>query len=135
VTVDERLAASVRDPRLMQAGLALVEGQLAVAEQLLRPHLKEKPTDIAAIRMMAELAGRLGRYRDAENLLRRALELAPDFTAARANLATVLYRQNRAADALAILDSLLETGPESGPQQNLRAAALGWPGVLASICS
>lgn len=123
--VEEALAASVRDPRLLQAGLALVEGQLAVAERLLRPHLKEKPTDIAAIRMMAELAGRLGRYGDAENLLRRALELAPGFTAARANLATVLYRQNRPAEAIEMLDSLLDGEPANPAHQNLKAAALG----------
>jgi tetratricopeptide (TPR) repeat protein len=123
--VDEALAASLRDPRLMQAGLALVEGQLAVAERLLRPHLKEKPTDIAAIRMMAELAGRLGRYGDSEHLLRRALELAPAFTAARANLATVLYRQNRPAEAIAVLDALLDGEPANPAHQNLKAAALG----------
>jgi len=123
--VDEALAASVRDPRLLQAGLALIEGQLAVAERLLRPHLKEKPTDIAAIRMMAELAGRLGRYGDAENLLRRALELAPGFTAARANLATVLYRQNRSAEAIEMLDALLDGEPANPAHQNLKAAALG----------
>lgn len=123
--VDESLAASVRDPRLMEAGLALVEGRLAVAERLLRPHLKEKPTDIAAIRMMAELAGRLGRYPDAETLLRRALELAPGFTAARANLATVLYRQNRPTEAIEILDALLDEQPENPSHQNLKAAALG----------
>jgi tetratricopeptide (TPR) repeat protein len=123
--VDETLAASVRDPRLMEAGLALVDGRLAAAERLLRPHLKEKPTDIAAIRMMAELAGRLGRYADAETLLRRALDLAPGFTAARANLATVLYRQNRPADAIAILDALLDEQPENPSHQNLKAAALG----------
>jgi tetratricopeptide (TPR) repeat protein len=123
--VDEMLAGAVRDPRLMQAGLALVEGRLAVAERLLRPHLKEKPTDIAAIRMMAELAGRLGRYGDAESLLRRALELAPGFTAARANLATILYRQNRPAEAIEILDALLDDQPENPSHQNLKAAALG----------
>jgi len=125
LNVDEALAASVRDPRLMQAGLALVEGRLAVAERLLRPHLKEKPTDIAAIRMMAELAGRLGRYGDSEALLRRALELAPGFTAARANLATVLYRQNRSAEAIEILDRLLDEEPANPSHQNLKAAALG----------
>jgi tetratricopeptide (TPR) repeat protein len=123
--VDEALAESVRDPRLMEAGLALVEGRLAVAERLLRAHLKEKPTDIAAIRMMAELAGRLGRYGDSENLLRRALELAPGFTAARANLATVLYRQNRPAEAIELLDALLDEHPENHSHQNLKAAALG----------
>lgn len=125
LNVDEALAASVRDPRLMQAGLALVEGQLAVAERLLRPHLKEKPTDIAAIRMMAELAGRLGRYKDSETLLRRALELAPGFTAARANLATILYRQNRPTEAIEVLDTLLDEQPENAAHQNLKAAALG----------
>ena len=125
MNVDAALAASVRDPRLMEAGLALVEGRLAAAERLLRPHLKERPTDIAAIRMMAELAGRLGRYKDSEALLRRALELAPGFTAARANLATVLYRQNRSAEAIEMLDTLLDGEPANPSHQNLKAAALG----------
>jgi tetratricopeptide (TPR) repeat protein len=124
-SVGETLAASVRDPRLMEAALALVEGRLAAAEGILRPHLKEKPTDIAAIRMMAELAGRLGRYGDSEALLRRALELAPGFTAARANLATVLYRQNRPVEAIELLDALLDEHPENPSHQNLKAAALG----------
>ncbi|HEX8669047.1 MAG TPA: sulfotransferase [Allosphingosinicella sp.] len=121
----EAIAASVNDPQLLRAGKALVEGELAVAEHILRPHLKEKPTDVAAIRMMAELAGRLGRYKDAENLLRRALELAPAFTAARANLATVLYKQGRSADAVEVLDTLLGDDPENPAHQNLKAAALG----------
>jgi tetratricopeptide (TPR) repeat protein len=124
-SVDEALAESVRDPRLMEAGLALVEGRLAAAEGLLRSRLRERPTDIAAIRMMAELAGRLGRYGDSETLLRRALELAPGFTAARANLATVLYRQNRPAEAIELLDALLDEHPENPSHQNLKAAALG----------
>src|SRR5207302_3843876 len=50
-------------------------------ETLLREHLCEHPTDVAAIRMFAEVAARLGRYQDAENLLARCLELAPGFTA------------------------------------------------------
>ena len=53
---------------------------------------RRKPTDAAAIRMMAELAARLGRYADAEHLLRRALELAPAFAPARTNLATMARR-------------------------------------------
>jgi tetratricopeptide (TPR) repeat protein len=124
-TADAALAKAVRDPRLLGAGSALAEGRLAAAEGLLRAHLKERPADIAAIRMMAELAGRLGRYRDSESLLRRALELAPDFTAARANLATVLYRQNRPAEAIGTLDALLDDEPANAAHQNLKAAALG----------
>ena len=121
----EAIAASVRDPRLIQAGAALVSGELAVAERLLRPHLKEKPTDVAAIRMMAELAARLGRLKDAENLLRRALELAPAFAPARSNLATILYRQGRPAEAIGVLDSLLGADPDNPAHQNLKAASLG----------
>jgi predicted Zn-dependent protease len=56
------------------------ENRLHEAEPLLRALLKEDPFDVRAIRMFAELAGRIGRYTDAENLLRRAIELAPDFT-------------------------------------------------------
>ncbi|HEY5721898.1 MAG TPA: sulfotransferase [Allosphingosinicella sp.] len=119
------ISASVHDPRLMEAAQALADNDLPVAERLLRPHLKEKPTDVAAIRMMAELAARLGRYGDAENLLRRAIELAPAFTAARSNLATVLYRQNRPAEAIEALDSLADSDPDNPVHQNLRAAALG----------
>ena len=88
----------------MQAALALHDNQLHVAEPLLKAYLKRDPFDARAIRMLAELAGRIGRYGDAEALLRRAVELAPGFTAARANLALVLYRQNRAPEALTLLD-------------------------------
>lgn len=112
-------------PRLIEAALALHDNELSVAEPLLRAHLKEDPFDVAAIRMLAELAGRIGRYKDAENLLRRALELSPDFTAARANLAIVLYRQNRSSEAIAELDLVLEDEPDNPGHANLKAAALG----------
>ena len=121
----EAIRASTRDPVLIEAAHALGSDQLAIAERLLRPHLKQKPTDVAAIRMLAELAARLGRYGDSETLLRRALELAPGFAAARANLATVLYRQNRPTDAIAVLDELLGGDPDNAAHRNLKAAALG----------
>jgi tetratricopeptide (TPR) repeat protein len=95
-----------RDPALMHAGAALVRNDLPEAEAILRLYLKQRPTDVAAIRMMAELAARVGRLGDAENLLRRAIELAPGFIAARSNLATVLYKQNRPLDAIAELDDI-----------------------------
>src|SRR3954467_15192566 len=61
----DAIAASVGDPALMQAAEALPDKHLPTAGRLLRPLLAEKPADVAAIRMMAELAGRLGRYPDA----------------------------------------------------------------------
>jgi tetratricopeptide (TPR) repeat protein len=93
-------ADAMNDPRMIDAALAMQANRLSEAEPLLKARLRDDPFDVAAIRMLAELAGRIGRYKDAENLLRRALDLAPGFTAAHANLATVLYRQNRAVEAL-----------------------------------
>jgi len=121
---------SIRDRDLLTAADGLARNDLPVAEPLLRARLKAQPTDIAAIRMLAELAGRIGRYRDAENLLRRAIELAPGFHAARANLATVLHRQNRPTEALAELDRLAAEGTDDASHANLRAAALGRLGAF-----
>ena len=118
------VAAAVRDAELLQAGAALAAGRLGVAERLLRPRLKRLPTDVAAMRMLAELAGRLGRYADAETLLRRALALAPSFREARFNLATILHRRSRSTDALAEIDRLLALEPGHPSYRNLRAAAL-----------
>jgi tetratricopeptide (TPR) repeat protein len=121
----QAIGASIHDPELQQAAQALAANALHLAEPILKQRLKTIPTDVAAIRMLAELAGRIGRYGDAENLLRRALDLAPGFTAARSNLAMVLHRQNRTQDALAELDTVLALDPNNPNHQNLKAAALG----------
>lgn len=117
-----QVRSSVRDPRLRQAALALANNDLPNAETLLRDHLREHPTDVAAIRMFAELAARIGRYADATRLLRRALELAPSFVAARHNLAIVLFRNNEIPEALEVLDTLLGTDPDNAAYNNLAGA-------------
>ncbi|MFL6720714.1 MAG: tetratricopeptide repeat-containing sulfotransferase family protein [Sphingomonas sp.] len=105
--------------------MALNENRLDVAERLLKPHLREDPFDAAAVRMLAELAARIGRWRDAENLLRRAVELAPGWAAARANLALVLGRMGRPAEALELLDEVFRLEPDDLGHWNLKAATLG----------
>jgi len=111
-------------PRLIEAALALHENRLDVAERLLKPHLKENPFDAKAIRMLAELAWRVGRMHDAENLLRRAIEIAPGFLAARAQLALVLGRTGRPAEALPLLDQLFEQDGDNLGHLNLKAATV-----------
>ncbi|PTQ12327.1 hypothetical protein CLG96_07275 [Sphingomonas oleivorans] len=118
------IKASVTDPELVEAALALCDERLAVAETLLRDRLKRHPTDVAAIRMFAEVAARLGRYGDAGTLLERCLELSPGFDAARRSYAQVLQRQNRPADALAEVDRLLARDPANPGYRTLRAAIL-----------
>jgi tetratricopeptide (TPR) repeat protein len=119
------ILVSANNPRLLEAARALCDNKLAVAEQLLRDFLRQFPTDVAAIRMLAETGSRLGRYEDAEKLFARCLELAPNFRMARQNYATVLYRQNKAAEAIAEADRLLADEPDNPGFRALKAAALG----------
>ena len=121
----QHLKHSTRDPRLLEAAAALVENRIAPAEALLRSHLKQYPTDIAAIRMLAEVAARLGRYGDAETLLVRCLELAPGFTAARHNHAAILNRQGKSGEALKEIERALTQEPDNPRYRHLRAGILG----------
>jgi len=102
--------------------MAMNENRLDVAERLLKPHLKEDPFDVFAIRMLGELAARIGRWKDAEHLLRRAIELAPGWTSARANLAIFLGRMGRPAEAMALLDDILAEEPDWVGHWTLKAA-------------
>ena len=118
------LKAVNNDPRLMRAAAALVANRLPEAEAALRAHLNEIPTDIAALRMLAEVAARLRRYGDAQLLLERCLELAPSFSAARHNYATVLNRQAKAAEALPHIERLLLEEPRNPAYRTLQASIL-----------
>ena len=120
----QSIRASVNEPELMDAAVALCEDKLAVAEHGLRRYLRKHPTDVAAIRMLAEVGARLGRFEDSEKLLARCLELAPSFHAARHNYAIVLHRESKSAEALSHLDVLLKVDPDNPSYKFLRAAAL-----------
>ncbi len=124
IDLAERLAEAQRDPAMIAAALALQQGRLDMAENGLRERLRADPTDVAAIRMMAELAARLGRYADAEKLLARALEIAPDFHAARANYVTVLHRQSKFTAAHAEADRVIAAEPHDFGHLALKAAVL-----------
>ncbi len=125
------LSAAVHDPRLRAAAAALRANDLARAEALLRAHLKEQPTDIAALRMLAEVGTRLRRYRDAQLLLERCLELAPSFAPALHQYALVLYRQARATEALPHIETLLAAEPQNLGYLTLKAAILAHLGDTA----
>jgi tetratricopeptide (TPR) repeat protein len=115
---------SAGDPELMRAAAALAEERIPEAETVLRAVLRRRPTDVAAIRMLAELGARLGRLDDARRLLERCLEVAPAFDAARQNLAQVLHRGNRPLEALAEVETLLSKSPDNPGYRNLKAVIL-----------
>ena len=123
---------AVRDPGLMTAAAALHQNRIPEAEALLRGHLKRVPTDVVAIRMLAEIAMRLDRGEDAEHLLARCLELAPSFHEARHNYAVVLHRINKPLEAIAELEKLLATDPANPAYRNLKAVVLCRTGDYAA---
>jgi predicted Zn-dependent protease len=118
------IKAATKDPRLMEAAAALVDNNLPVADARLRAHLERNPGDVAALRMLAEVAGRLRRYADAQSLLERCLALAPSFDAARMNYVVVLNRLGKPAEALPHLQRLLAKDPRNPSHRSLQAAIL-----------
>jgi tetratricopeptide (TPR) repeat protein len=118
----QHIKFSTRDPRLLEAAAALCENRIPVAESLLRAHLKQHPTDVPAMRMLAEVAARLHRYADAEVLLERALELAPSFVPARHNYAVILHRARKPGAAWIQVQKLLEADPHNPSYRTLKAA-------------
>lgn len=126
------VTAGVSDPTLVGAALALREGRLNAAETVLRERLKSEPTDVAAIRMLAEVAAQIGRYEDSANLLARCLELNPGFHDARQAYAQVLLRSERPVEALAEVDRLMARAPQDIGYCMLKAAILAKLGEHAA---
>jgi predicted Zn-dependent protease len=118
------LETANKDPHLMDAAAALVRNDLTRAEERLRAHLEGRPTDVAAMRMLAEVVARQRRYPQAQQLLERCLELAPSFDAARHNYAMVLNRLSKADQALPQVERLLAKEPRNPGYRNLHAAVL-----------
>lgn len=116
--------ASVDNPRLREAAVAMNRNDIPRAERLLKAYLNDAPTDVPAIRMLAEVAMRIGRDDDAKNLLERAIELAPGFMPARYQLAVLLHRRNEPAAALEESERLLAADPQNPGYRNLAAVIL-----------
>ena len=124
------IQCSTRNPLLQQAAAAMLKNDMPTAEAVLKNHLKQVPTDVPAIRMLAEVAVRCGQEEDAERLLVRCLELAPTFAAARYNYATLLHRRNKAAEALVEVERLLAIDANNPSYRNLCAVILSRVGEV-----
>ncbi|MFT5482142.1 MAG: tetratricopeptide (TPR) repeat protein [Halieaceae bacterium] len=125
------IQCSSQDPMLQRAAAAMIDNDIPKAESLLKTQLQNRPTDVPAMRMLAEVAVRCGRDDDAEKLLLRCLELAPSFTSARYNYAVLLHRHNNSAAALVEIEALLKVEPGSPSYRNLCAVILSRIGDYA----
>jgi tetratricopeptide (TPR) repeat protein len=96
---------------LIKAADALFAGHLGVAENLCRALLRREPNNVAAMRMLADVAMRLDRLDDAETLLTLCLELAPGLHLARSDYANLLFRKRQLREALAEIDTVIDAEP------------------------
>ena len=108
---------------LAEAGVALANNRLAAAESLLRRQLAHSPQDVAAMRMLAQIAAEREDYAQAERLLQECLRLAPGYSQARFDIARILHSQQKAAPILPLLERLLALEPQSLRYRTLQAAA------------
>ena len=109
---------------LIRASDALFENKLGVAEDLCRKILRSDPHNVAAMRVLAEVAMKLGRPDDAENLLTLCLELAPGFHLARHDYANLLFKTQRLGQALAEIEKVTDAEPNRPTHLLFKASVL-----------
>jgi tetratricopeptide (TPR) repeat protein len=94
--------------------MALNENDLPRAEPLLRQHLKDDPFDVAAIRMFAELAGRIGEFDEAIALYEKVLADAPHQPRVWMSFGHMLKTVGRQADGVAAYRRAIDLAPQLG---------------------
>ena len=120
----EYLKAAARPEVLVKVAELVAQGKLAEAEPRCRDFLRHSPDDVDALRLLAEIATRLGVFDDAERLFARCVALAPQFHLARAGYAHVLMKQGKFQQSLAQTDQLLAIDPDNGSYRILLASVL-----------
>ncbi|MEM0986527.1 MAG: sulfotransferase [Pseudomonadota bacterium] len=100
-------------PPVIRAMHLLSEGKLARAETVCRDFLKGNPTHVEAMRLLADIASRLGVLEDAELLLENAIAFAPDTVQLRLDYIQVLRKRQKFAAALKEAEALHGRDPES----------------------
>lgn len=112
--------ASLPRPLLAVANL-IGEGKLARADEACRVYLRQNPTDVEGMRLLAQIGVRLNILDDAEYLLESALAFAPDHAAARFEYASVLRKRQKFAAALEQMRILSEKEPDNVAFRRLKA--------------
>ncbi|HET7756059.1 MAG TPA: sulfotransferase [Steroidobacteraceae bacterium] len=113
------------ESHLAEAAAALAQERFADTESLLKRELARAPQDVAALRLLAEVAAAREDYPLAEQLLGECLRLAPGYARARFELARVLHEQQKAEPMLPLLERLLAQDPGNMRYRILQAAAYG----------
>ncbi len=109
---------------VVTANSHFAEGDIHVAEQMVRKFLQQHPDHIEAMRLLAKIGMKLEVLDDAEFLLESVLMLAPDYHAARQDYAEVLADRHKHTEALVQIRRLLSIEPHNPIFRALEGNAL-----------
>ena len=115
---------STPHPELVEATRLLRDGKQGKAETIVRELLKKHPTEVSAIKVLADIGVKMGQLKDASHLLERCLELAPNYHAARHLYAIVLMRRQEPEAAITEAEKLLALEPDNPNFLTLKASIL-----------
>lgn len=117
---DAARAAAAQQHRLAQLPRELVavmhhlhERRLVRAEDICRHYLRQHPSDVEAMRLLAKIGVELGVLDDAEFLLESAVAFAPDDVQLRLDYIDVLRRRQNFARAYAEAEALYARDPDN----------------------
>ena len=97
------------------------DGDLGIAEPMVRAYLLEHGNHVEAMRLLARIASARKVYDDAALLLEAVLELAPNYRAARQEYAGALVELHRHEEARREIEGLLSEDPENRELKTLYA--------------
>jgi len=100
------------------------EGKLAKADHICRDYLQQKPHDVEAMRLLANIALELYIFEDAEFLLESCLVFDPNNIKAKHDYITALLRRQKYGLALETARKLYESDPEELIAMKLYASTL-----------
>ena len=107
---------------LLYINQILNEGRLGIAEKQCREYLKNNPTDVYAMSLLAEIANRLGYFDDAEILLENAVKFSPNDGELRMKYAMILRKKQKFAKTMEQVNILCEQFPENLSYQAQKAS-------------
>ena len=122
---EQILALKRLAPEVVRAGSLFSDGELSVAENILREYLPRSRDDAEALRMLARIDFLCNELEEAESLLENALRLEPEYVAARLDFVRVLLARRKYLHARREAEVLLNKEPGNRVYLSLCAAAHG----------
>jgi tetratricopeptide (TPR) repeat protein len=110
-------------PEVVRAGSLFSDGELLVAEKILKEYLLESGEDVEGLRLLARIEHKRDVLHDAELHLEAALKLRPSYRAARLDYVRVLIDRQKYLPACEEIDSLLKVESNNREYLSLYAAA------------